>query len=147
MHFLASATLHVYITHYKFPVHAKILATQNLYHNNYYIKLFSETVFEVARASSAAPATFTEFNNYVDGGLMAYNPCEDGLTEIQEFYRQRGGKLPISLVVSVGSGIPPVRELGAVDLHHTMGPVDLITGRTKQTIDNLMRLISSAVSW
>ncbi len=47
---------------------------------------------------------------------MANNPSEVGLTEIQNFYHKRGEKLPISLVVSVGSGKNPGAPLGEIDI-------------------------------
>lgn len=72
-------------------------------------------VWKVARYTSAAPVLFGECEDYVDGGVLANNPCERGLTKIQEYYRMRGEKLPISLVVSVGCGKAPVKKLGNID--------------------------------
>ena len=69
----------------------------------------------MARYTSAAPLFFTEFEDYVDGGVLANNPCESGLTAIQNFYRQKGTKLDIALVVSVGTGIFPPEELGTTN--------------------------------
>ena len=90
-----------------------------------------------ARCTSAAPILFSEHDNYVDGGILANNPSESGLTKIQNFYRDRGEKLPISLVVSVGGGKNPVIKLGSTDVFaaHSFD-------RTK----HLLTLFSSAVS-
>ena len=71
----------------------------------------------VARYTSAAPFYFTEKDNYIDGGLLANNPCEDALTTIQEFYREKGQKIPISLLVSVGSGLNPSKDIGSINVH------------------------------
>ena len=47
-----------------------------------------ELVWKVGRYTSAAPIYFTECDNYVDGGLLANNPCSDALTKIQVYYDQ-----------------------------------------------------------
>ena len=47
--------------------------------------LNSELVWRVGRYTSAAPVYFTECDNFVDGGLLANNPCSDGLTKIQVY--------------------------------------------------------------
>ena len=92
---------------------------------------------------------FKEFENYVDGGVLANNPCDYGLTAIQNYYRQRGIDLPIALVVSVGTGIYPAEELGRVDAHeflffgkHWFNATDTLRKRTR----NLIALLSNAVS-
>ena len=59
---------------------------------------------------------FTEFEDYIDGGVVANNPAMEGLTAIQDHYHQRGEKLPISLLVSIGSGINPSKEIGSVNV-------------------------------
>ena len=46
-----------------------------------------ELVWKVARYTSAAPLFFTEFEDYVDGGVLANNPCSYGFSAIQNFYR------------------------------------------------------------
>ena len=69
-------------------------------------------MWKVARYTSAAPFYFTEFEHYIDGGVLANNPAEEALTVIQEFYRERGEKLPISMLVSIGSGINPTKPIG-----------------------------------
>ncbi len=111
--------------------------------------VFSELVWKVARYTSAAPMFFKECDNYVDGGVLANNPCDYGLTAIQNFYRRRGEQLPIALVVSVGTGIYPAEELGRIDAHeflffgkHWFNASDTLRKRAQ----NLISLISSAVS-
>lgn len=47
----------------------------------------AELVWKVARYTSAAPMFFTEFEDYVDGGVLANNPCSYGLSAIQNFHR------------------------------------------------------------
>lgn len=59
----------------------------------------------------------------MDGGILANNPSECGLTKIQSYYRSRGEKLPISLVVSVGSGKNPVKKLGSTDSNESFARV------------------------
>ena len=63
-----------------------------------------EYVWKVARYTSAAPIYFTEFEDHVDGGVLAQNPSLVGLTAIQKHFNNKRQKLPISLVVSIGSG-------------------------------------------
>ena len=109
-----------------------------------------EPVWKVARYTSAAPIFFKEFENYVDGGVLANNPCDYGLTAIQNYYRQQGIDLPIALVVSVGTGIYPSEDLGRVDAQeflffgkHWFNVTDTIRKRTR----NLIQLLSNAVSY
>ena len=72
------------------------------YYMIYIIIMYTAEVWKVARYTSASPIFFGEFENYVDGGLLANNPCLSGFTEIQGYYRLQGQKLRIALVVSVG---------------------------------------------
>jgi len=60
-------------------------------------------------------------------------------TAIQQYYRQRGLKLPISLLVSIGSGCNPSKPLGPVDMHKKFTSV-------RQWID-FRELLESAVSY
>ena len=46
-----------------------------------------ELVWKVARYTSAAPLFFSEMDHYVDGAVLANNPCEYALTAINNFYR------------------------------------------------------------
>ena len=54
-------------------------------HANLYFTL--ELVWKVARYTSAAPLFFSEMDHYVDGAVLANNPCEYALTAINNFYR------------------------------------------------------------
>ncbi len=92
-----------------------------------------EHVWKVARYTSAAPVFFKELDNYIDGGVLANNPCSLGLSAIQTLHwyvysyskklifminncvRQLGQKLDISLIVSVGSGRFSIEELERTD--------------------------------
>ena len=89
-------------------------------------------VWKVGRYTSAAPTFFSECDNYVDGGVLANNPCEAGLAHLQEFYHTHGTRLAISCMVSCGTGVCPKKELGS------------ISGATG--VQRLLRLINSAVS-
>lgn len=119
-------------------------------------------MWQVARYTSAAPLYFSEMDHYVDGGVLANNPCEYGLTAINNYYRgdrgqlthnvntfQRTKKEEVSLVVSVGTGIFPAEELGNTDAHQFLffgkhwfksraGPV--------KRVENLIKLLTQAVS-
>ena len=83
---------------------------QNIIQNTGFTQIWShltsttttDLVWKVARYTSASPIFFGEFENYVDGGVLANNPCDCGMTAIQNFYRLQGEKLRIALVVSVG---------------------------------------------
>ena len=58
---------------------------------------------------------FTECDNYIDGGVLSNNPCDSGLTRLQDYYYQQSHtRLPIACVVSVGSGVCPTETLGSV---------------------------------
>ena len=93
---------------------------------------------------------FSEIDNYVDGGMLANNPSTAGLTAIQQHFKKKGMKLPISLVVSVGSGqLPPNVELGSADAaeylyigSHWLDFISILTGRLK----SLTTLLGNAVS-
>ena len=78
--------------------------------------LYAEPIWKVVRYTTSAPGVVIEKDDYVDGGLLANNPSECGLTRIQSHYNQRSEKLPISLVVSIGSGQKKTKKLGSVNL-------------------------------
>ena len=63
-----------------------------------------EPVWKVARYTTAAPMYFKECDDYVDGGVLANNPSETGLTAIQTFHHSKGLQLPIALVVCKCTG-------------------------------------------
>ena len=95
----------------------------------------------MARYTSATPLFFSECDNYVDGGVICNNPTEYGLTAIQNFFRQQGKKLPIALVVSIGTGIYPDKELGSIDVFLGIQTLTHI----KQRAQNLISLLEEAV--
>lgn len=72
-----------------------------------------------------------------------------GLTRIENYHWKRHEKLPISLVVSVGSGINPPEKLGSVNAQHYLyfGThwLKLLEGSPHE-IKNLAELLSNAVS-
>ena len=92
---------------------------------------------------------FTELDNYVDGGLLANNPSATCLTAIQQHFKKKGMKLPISLVVSLGTGeLPTDVEMGNVDATEYLyfGSHWLsFTGLTDR-IKSLSTLLGNAVS-
>ena len=49
--------------------------------------LNAEPVWKVARYTTAAPLIFNEVDNYVDGSILASNPCEYGISAINNFFR------------------------------------------------------------
>lgn len=109
----------------------------------------SAEVWKVARYTSAAPMFFTEFEDYVDGGVLANNPCEYGLTAIQNFHREVHVDLPIAMVVSIGTGVYPSEEIGRIDAQeflffgkHWFNFSDNLKSRTQ----NLLSLLTNAVS-
>ena len=86
---------------------------------------------------------FKECDNYVDGGVLANNPCDYGMTAIQNFYRHQGQKLLITVVVSVGTGVHPAEKLGNTEIFGKHGiKLDLL-----KRAHNLISLLSNAVSF
>ena len=115
-----------------------------------FIYYTTEPICKVARYTSAAPLFFNEMDDYVDGGLLANNPCEIGLTKIQNYYRERGQKFPVSLMVSIGSGRQPEQELGNTDARDFLFfGTHWFDFKGESLIDktqNLTTLLSNAVS-
>ena len=110
---------------------------------------YTELVWKVARYTSAGPLFFKEFENYVDGGVLANNPSNQGLARIQSFHHNLHKKLPIALVVSVGTGIYPPETLGRVDAQDFLffGRHWLdFTEHIKARAGNLISLLTNAVS-
>ena len=93
---------------------------------------------------------FTESDNYVDGGILANNPSATCLTVIQQHFKKKGMKLPISLVVSLGTGeLPTDVEMGRSDAteylyfgSHWFSFTSSLTDRIK----SLSTLLGNAVS-
>lgn len=84
----------------------------------------------MARYTSASPTHFPTIDGYLDGSILSDNPSEDALTRIQQFYHKRNMKLPISLVVSLGSGINPPKPVG----NATSGDVWTLFKRLKEIV-------------
>nr|XP_029732321.1 85/88 kDa calcium-independent phospholipase A2-like isoform X5 [Aedes albopictus] len=81
-----------------------------------------QLVWRAGRATGAAPSYFRAFGRFLDGGLIANNPTLDAMTEIHEYnmaLRSIGREAeatPISIVVSLGTGLIPVTELKEIDV-------------------------------
>lgn len=97
--------------------------------------MHAEYIWKVARYTSAAPFYFKEYENYIDGGMLANNPADIALSVIQDFYHDRGEKLPITLLVSVGTGINKEQELGEIDIR--TNPLNFL---------NMVKVLANAVS-
>ena len=93
----------------------------------------------MARFTSAAPFYFTSIDGYLDGGLLANNPSEDALTTIQTFYRKKQMQVPISLVVSLGTGLMPSKP------HHT-ADISTAIWKVPSQLFHFMSIIGEAVS-
>lgn len=81
-----------------------------------------QLMWRAGRASGAAPTYFRALGRFVDGGLIANNPTLDMLTEIHEYncalraVGQESEVKPITCVVSLGTGKPPVVPVNAIDV-------------------------------
>ena len=72
-------------------------------------------MWAAARATSAAPFYFKQYEHYADGGLKANNPSMSGLTTIHEYYTNAGiWDYKISIVASLGCG-RFYKEMGPLD--------------------------------
>ncbi len=109
-----------------------------------------EPIWKVARYTSAAPMFFSEFENYVDGGVLANNPSDAGLTRIQRYYRECSQKLPIACVVSLGSGMYPAVELGNIGKYMQDGSYRLVVLAMSLTFPSttlVSYVIGGVISW
>ena len=97
-------------------------------------------MWKAARATSAAPVYFTEFEDYVDGSVLVNNPTLSALVKLEEEFENHGEKLPISIIVSLGTGMYPEEKLGSIDFRQSLfkGFLD--------KIGNLAELMINAVS-
>lgn len=109
----------------------------------FYFDDYIEIVWKVARSTCAGPVLFSEFSNYVDGGVLCNNPTEQGVAAIKNYHMEKGEKLPISLVVSIGSGVYPEKKIGSVDAQDclTLTKMTSLKGR----VTNLLDLFYTAV--
>jgi calcium-independent phospholipase A2 len=110
----------------------------HFFNNCFNDKFSNELVWKVARYTSAAPVYFTECDDYVDGGVLANNPSDYGLTAIQNFHRMKGCKLDIACVLSIGTGTFPAETLG-----NTNAGESILT--LKKRAANLFTLLSKAL--
>lgn len=82
----------------------------------------NQLIWRAARATGAAPSYFRAFGRFLDGGLIANNPTLDAMTEIHEYnmalhsINRKNEAVPLSIVVSLGTGLPPVTELKDIDV-------------------------------
>jgi calcium-independent phospholipase A2 len=130
--------------------------------NNCFDNEFSRyPVWKVARYTSAAPLFFTEMDSYVDGAVLANNPCEYALTAINNYFRGNREQVVynvnrsadsqrdrVALVMSIGTGVFPAEDLGSTDAQQFLffgkhwfknksGPF--------QTVENLITLLTKAL--
>ncbi|KAG7209963.1 hypothetical protein KM043_011552 [Ampulex compressa] len=81
-----------------------------------------QLLWKAARATGAAPSYFRAFGRFLDGGLIANNPTLDAITEIHEYnlalkaVDREEEVMPLSLVVSLGTGLVPVLPLADIDI-------------------------------
>ncbi|XP_053666851.1 85/88 kDa calcium-independent phospholipase A2 [Anopheles marshallii] len=81
-----------------------------------------QLVWRAARATGAAPSYFRAFGRFLDGGLIANNPTLDAMTEIHELNAalhhigRAAEAVPVSVVVSLGTGLTPVVDLKEIDV-------------------------------
>ncbi|XP_043252441.1 85/88 kDa calcium-independent phospholipase A2 [Colletes gigas] len=80
-----------------------------------------QLIWHVARATGAAPSYFRAFGRFIDGGLIANNPTLDAMTEIHQYNIAMNAigyepATPLSLVVSLGTGLVPPSPLKDIDI-------------------------------
>ncbi|XP_033211846.1 85/88 kDa calcium-independent phospholipase A2 isoform X2 [Belonocnema kinseyi] len=86
-----------------------------------------QLLWKAARATGAAPSYFRAFGRFLDGGLIANNPTLDAMTEIHEYnlaLKAMGRSeevVPLSVVVSIGTGLIPVTSLTEIDVFKPEG--------------------------
>lgn len=86
-----------------------------------------QLLWKAARATGAAPSYFRAFGRFLDGGLIANNPTLDAMTEIFEYnlaLKAMGRSeevVPLSVVVSIGTGLIPVTSLTEIDVFKPEG--------------------------
>lgn len=104
-----------------------------------------QLLWKAARATGAAPSYFRAFGRFLDGGLIANNPTLDAMTEIHEYNlalkatNQEEEMEPLSLVVSLGTGLIPVSPLTDIDVFRPDGLWD--TARLAWGISTLGHLL------
>lgn len=90
-----------------------------------------QLIWKAARATGAAPSYFRAFDYFLDGGLIANNPTLDAMTEIHEYnmalhsVSRKSEIVPVSVVVSLGTGLIPVTELKDIDVFRPESLMDM----------------------
>ena len=115
--------------------------------NNYYYYCVSVPVQKVACYTTASPLVFTEYDNYVDAGVVCGSLCSVAVHRIGDFYRDIvGGNQSIGTVVSVGPGQFPAAKLGSVDAqeYFTFGEHWTNPEEAVRQLSNLMSLYTGA---
>ncbi|XP_076756311.1 calcium-independent phospholipase A2 VIA [Xylocopa sonorina] len=90
--------------------------------SSHFVSPDEQLIWYAARATGAAPSYFRAFHNFLDGGLIANNPTLDAMTEIQEYnltlkaIGREKEAVPLSLVVSLGTGLIPTCPLTGIDI-------------------------------
>lgn len=90
-----------------------------------------QLIWKAARATGAAPSYFRAFGHFLDGGLIANNPTLDAMTEIHEYnmalhsVNRKNEIVPVSVVVSLGTGLIPVTELQNIDVFRPESIIDM----------------------
>ena len=96
------------------------------------------TIWEAARATSAAPLYFLPIRfgkpptNYVDGGLNYNNPVRSLYDEAKHVWGK--SRREIKCIVSIGTGVPPLRTTGDTG-KEILGSVVKIATDTQRTAD------------
>ncbi|XP_074620294.1 85/88 kDa calcium-independent phospholipase A2-like [Acropora palmata] len=77
-----------------------------------------QLVWRAARGTGAAPSFFRAMGQFLDGGLIANNPTLDVMTDIHKYNTSVRGEqaVPMGLIVSLGTGIPPPAHVPSFDV-------------------------------
>ncbi|CAH0390184.1 unnamed protein product [Bemisia tabaci] len=106
-----------------------------------------QLIWETARSTGAAPTYFKQHECFVDGGLISNNPTLDALCEINEynaaleFLDRRQEILPPKVVVSIGTGRPPVIDLLPIEMK-PIGLNPLNQYRNYTTLQTLVEILT-----
>ncbi|KZS88177.1 FabD/lysophospholipase-like protein [Sistotremastrum niveocremeum HHB9708] len=100
---------------------------------------FNCKIWEAARATSAAPTFFKPMaigldgakEEFIDGGLGFNNPTELAITEAKEQFPN----MPISCIVSLGSGKPPPIGLPKAGIIERYFPLNTVHALRATTLD------------
>ncbi|ESN99889.1 hypothetical protein HELRODRAFT_184377, partial [Helobdella robusta] len=107
-----------------------------------------QPVWEAVRATGAAPTYFRASGRFIDGGIVANNPTLDVLTEIHKYNlanRKLGstkGLPQMHVVVSVGTGSPPVKFIEECDVYRPEGIMEFA-----KTTESDGQSVSRAAAW